>query len=139
MNFVIDTNILISALIKDSVTRKIIIESGLNFYYPKISFYEIQKHKQLVLKKSRMSGKQFNDVLNILLDNVILVSEYRFADSLDKANNLIGKIDINDVVFLACALSLNLEIWSDDKHFQKQNEVKVLTTQEFIKRFLKGL
>ena len=139
MNFVIDTNILISALIKDSVTRKIIIESGLNFYYPKISFYEIQKHKQLVLKKSRMSGKQFNDVLNILLDNVILVSEHQFTDSLDMANNLIGKIDINDVVFLACALSLNLEIWSDDKHFQKQNEVKVLTTQEFIKRFLKGL
>jgi len=139
MNFVIDTNILISALIKDSVTRKIIIESGLNFYYPKISFYEIQKHKQLVLKKSRMSEKQFNDVLNILLDNVILVSEHQFTDSLDMANNLIGKIDINDVVFLACALSLNLEIWSDDKHFQKQNEVKVLTTQEFIKRFLKGL
>ena len=139
MNFVIDTNILISALIKDSVTRKIIIESGLNFYYPKISFYEIQKHKPLVLKKSGMSEKQFNDVLNILLDNVLLVSEYRFADSLDKANNLIGKIDINDVVFLACALSLDLEIWSDDKHFQKQNEVKVLTTQEFIKRFLKGL
>ena len=139
MNFVIDTNILISALIKDSVTRKIIIESGLNFYYPKISFYEIQKHKQLVLKKSRMSEKQFNDVLNILLDNVILVSEHQFTDSLDMANNLIGKIDINDVVFLACALSLDLEIWSDDKHFQKQNEVKVLTTQEFIKRFLKGL
>ena len=139
MNFVIDTNILISALIKDSVTRKIIIESGLNFYYPKISFYEIQKHKQLVLKKSRMSEKQFNDVLNILLDNLILVSEYRFADSLDKANNLIGKIDINDVVFLACALSLDLEIWSDDKHFQKQKKVKVLTTQEFVKRFLREL
>ena len=139
MNFVIDTNILISALIKDSVTRKIIIESGLNFYYPKISFYEIQKHKPLVLKKSGMSEKQFNDVLNILLDNVILVSEYRFADSLDKANNLIGKIDINDVVFLACALSLDLEIWSDDKHFQKQKKVKVLTTQEFVKRFLREL
>ena len=139
MNFVIDTNILISALIKDSVTRKIIIESGLNFYYPKISFYEIQKHKPLVLKKSGMSEKQFNDVLNILLDNLILVSEYRFADSLDKANNLIGKIDINDVVFLACALSLDLEIWSDDKHFQKQKKVKVLTTQEFVKRFLREL
>ena len=139
MNFVIDTNILISALIKDSVTRKIIIESGLNFYYPKISFYEIQKHKQLVLKKSRMSEKQFNDVLNILLDNVILVSEYQFAGSLGKADDLIGKIDRNDVVFLACALSLNSEIWSDDKHFQKQKNVKVLTTQEFIKRFLKGV
>ena len=139
MNFVIDTNILISALIKDSVTRKIIIESGLNFYYPKISFYEIQKHKQLVLKKSRMSEKQFKDVLNILLDNIILVSEYQFADSLGKADDLIGKIDRNDVVFLACALSLNSEIWSDDKHFQKQKNVKVLTTQEFIKRFLKGV
>ncbi len=137
MNFVIDTNILLSALIKDSVTREIIIESGLNFYYPKISFKEIQKYKSLVLKKSGMNEKEYNLLLNILLDNIVLVSDNQFSDSLNKAEGLIGKIDSDDVVFLACAISLGLDIWSDDKHFQEQKEIKVLRTPEFVNKFLK--
>ena len=36
MRFVIDTNIILSALIKDSSTRKIILKSGWNFYYPEM-------------------------------------------------------------------------------------------------------
>lgn len=137
MNFVVDTNILLSALIKDSINRKILIESGLNFYYPEISLHEIQKHKSLVLKKSGMNENQFKGLLNILLDNIILVSDDKFAESLKEANHLIGKIDAGDVVFLACAISLNIPIWSDDKHFQAQKKIKVLTSQEFIKKFLK--
>ncbi len=137
MNFVIDTNILLSALIKDSIIRKILIESGLNFYYPKISLYEIQKHKSLVLKKSGMNENQFNNLFNILLDNIMLVSEDKFADCLNEANNLMGRVDEDDVVFLACAIALNIPIWSDDKHFQEQKKIKILTSQEFIKRFLR--
>ncbi len=49
MIFVIDTNILISALIRDSTTRKIIVKSGWEFYYPEISFHEVRKYKGLVL------------------------------------------------------------------------------------------
>jgi predicted nucleic acid-binding protein len=52
MKLVIDTNILLSALIKDSTTRKIIIQSEWQLYYPEISFHEVHKYKQLVLEKS---------------------------------------------------------------------------------------
>lgn len=138
MNYVVDTNIILSALIKDSITRKIIIESGLNFYYPKISFCEIQEHKSLVLKKSGMNEKEYNFILNKLFGNIVFVSEDKFKIFLNKADKLIGKIDADDVVFLACALSLNSEIWSDDEHFQKQSAIKVLKTQEFVKTFFKG-
>jgi predicted nucleic acid-binding protein len=109
----------------------------LNFYYPEISFHEIQKHKLLVLKKSGMSEKQFNNIFDILLDNVILVSEEQFAECLDEANDLMGKIDIDDVVFLACAIALETDIWTDDGDFQKQKKVKVLKTKDFVKRFLR--
>lgn len=43
--FVIDTNIILSAFIKNSTTRKIIVESGWDFYYPEMSFHEIRKYK----------------------------------------------------------------------------------------------
>ena len=137
MNYVIDTNIILSALIKDSVTRKIILEFNLNLYYPEISFKEIQKHKKLVLKKSGIKEKEYNLILNNLINNIILVPKNKFENFLNKANSLIGKTDVDDVPFLACALSLDSEIWSDDKHFQKQKKIKILTTREFVKRLLK--
>lgn len=54
MKFVIDTNILLSALIRDSTTRKIIIKSGWSFYYPEMSFHEVRKYKGLVLEMSEI-------------------------------------------------------------------------------------
>ncbi|HID40035.1 MAG TPA: hypothetical protein EYP36_11045, partial [Calditrichaeota bacterium] len=37
-----------------------------------------------------------------------------------------------DVQFIAAALATKSTIWSDDKHFKKQDEVKILTTKELI-------
>ena len=67
-----------------------------------------------------------------------------FIDALDKileklkeANKLMGHIDQDDVVFLACALSLNIPIWSDDKDFKKQEKIKTFTSQEMVAMFFK--
>ncbi len=44
-----------------------------------------------------------------------------------------GNIDIEDVPFIATALAINANgIWSFDKHFSQQNQVKVITTDELI-------
>jgi predicted nucleic acid-binding protein len=43
-----------------------------------------------------------------------------------------GKIDKKDVPFIAAALALNCSIWSDDKHFKKQKEIKIFTTKEVM-------
>ena len=50
MKIIIDTNVLLSALIKNSSTRTIIMESGWTFYYPEMSFHEVRKYKDLVIK-----------------------------------------------------------------------------------------
>ena len=54
MILVIDTNILLASLIRDSTTRKIIVESGWGFYYPEMSFHEVRKYKGLVLEMSEI-------------------------------------------------------------------------------------
>jgi predicted nucleic acid-binding protein len=44
-----------------------------------------------------------------------------------------GKIDIEDVNYIALALSIeNNGIWSDDKHFLKQDKIRVYRTEEII-------
>ena len=44
MRIILDTNILLAALIKDSLTRKIIIKSGWKFFYPLVALGEIKKY-----------------------------------------------------------------------------------------------
>jgi predicted nucleic acid-binding protein len=52
MNIVIDSNILFSALIKNSLTRKIILEYNGLFLFPEFIFEEMNKHEIKVLNTS---------------------------------------------------------------------------------------
>ena len=133
---VIDSNILISALIKDSVTRRIIVKSECKFYYPEIAFHEVRKYQNLVLEKSGMSEEEYAEILNLLLNHITLVPEEIFLKNINEAKKIIGEVDINDVVFLATAMSINnSKIWSDDKDFDKQNKIEILKTKDMIKLF----
>jgi len=136
MKIIIDTNILLSALIKDSVTRKILIEAEWQFFYPQMSFHEVRKHKDLVLDKSGMKNEEYIQVLNQLFQNIELIPEESIYPSLKEANDIIGKIDPDDAVFLAAALGIpNSLIWSDDSDFDKQLKVKILKTKDVVKLF----
>lgn len=138
MKFVIDTNILLSALIKDSTTRRILMGFENEFYYPKSSFFEIKKYKGLVIKKSGMDENEYVNVLDYLLEHITLLSDEFMRQKLIEAKKLMNEIDSDDVIFLACAFVLNSPIWSNDKHFKKQDKVEVFTTNEFVKKFLKN-
>jgi len=45
MNIVLDSNILFSALLKDSTTRKIILTHEGFFLFPSFIFIEMEKHR----------------------------------------------------------------------------------------------
>ena len=44
MRLVIDTSILISALLKDSTTREILLFSNIEFLLPEYAFGELERH-----------------------------------------------------------------------------------------------
>ncbi|MFH1641449.1 MAG: PIN domain-containing protein [Nanoarchaeota archaeon] len=136
MMFVIDTNILISALIRDSTTRKIIVESDWDFCYPENAFHEVRRYKDLVLEKSGIDEKEYNQVLNYLFQHINLIPEEVVQQKHDEAFRLLGEIDPDDVIFLATALSLkNAKIWSDDGHLEKQDKISVFKTKHLVRLF----
>ena len=52
---------------------------------------------------------------------------------MDEAKEIIGKIDEKDIQFVALALSIkNDGIWSNDKHFEKQNKIQIFKTANII-------
>lgn len=136
MILVIDTNILLAGLIKDSTVRKIIVESGWEFHYPEMSFHEVRKYKDLVLEKSGMNEEEYTELLNHLLKHITLVTEEQIKPKIEEADKILGKIDPDDVVFLATAFSIeNSKIWSDDPHLEKQIKVRVFKTKHIVKLF----
>jgi len=75
MNIVIDANILFSAMIRKSTTRKMILEYKNRFLIPSYIFEELNKHKEELRLKSGLDKKEFNILLDMLLDKTIIVSE----------------------------------------------------------------
>lgn len=55
MRLVLDVNVLISALIRDSTTRNIIINSEFDFYFPEPSLNKIRKYQAYIIGKSGLS------------------------------------------------------------------------------------
>ena len=131
MNIVIDSNILFSALIKDSVTRRMILEYDGFFLFPSFIFEELEKHKVELLKKSGMKRKNFETLLNLLLQKVLIVSTDVLFRYKTQAYELVKDIDPDDILFIACALAYpGSIIWSDDKKLKQQHKINIINTTE---------
>lgn len=59
MNIVLDSNILFSAMLKNSMTRKLILDYNSYFLFPSYIFEEFNKYKFELVKKSNLSEISF--------------------------------------------------------------------------------
>lgn len=133
MKVVIDTNILLSALITDSKTREIIVASDYQFYAPETIIDETLKHEDMLLQKSGLKKADLDELLSTLLKYVHIIPNEILQQNTPAAKKEMKEIDKDDVVFLAAAITIDGIIWSDDRHFKDQQLIQTYTTSEFIK------
>ena len=133
MIIIIDVNVFLSALIKDSITREILLTYGEEFYFPERSFQKIRKYKSLIQKKSGLSDLDFLKLFHSLLKFIRIIPDEELLDHWDEAMKIMAHIDEEDVTFIAAALCQNNAIiWSDDNHFEKQDKVITLNTKDLV-------
>ena len=132
MKIVIDTNILISALLKEGLTRDFILIKGLGFEFltPAYTLREINKYKEEICSKAKLSEEDFFILLEKIMNYIKIINPLFYDAYLAEAANLIKHA--SDTPFLALSLALNCPIWSDDKHFKKQGRIKILTTKDIL-------
>ena len=136
MKIVIDTNILMAGLLKNSIVREILLSKNIDFFIPYQAIEEIKKYKKYLCKKSSYNEEEFEILLNYLLENIKTVPKIKIKAYMAEAEKIMKIIDINDSSFIATCFSINADgIWSFDKHFQKQNEIKIFDIKEVIKLF----
>ena len=129
MRLVLDTNILIAALIKDSITRRILLLPDLEFLLPAFALDELARHRVKIVRAAQLKGDELDLLLTLLLTSVAVVPYERIAPYLSDADVLIGAIDPDDVPFVALALAEDHDgIWSNDRAFEDLPEIQHWTT-----------
>lgn len=71
---------------------------------------------------------------SVLFASVQVVPVEEVMGKMEEAEKIMGKVDAGDVCFVALALSFpNEGIWTEDRHFLKQNRVKIWLTRDLLK------
>lgn len=139
MNFVLNTNILIAAILRGSTTRKLLFQAtwaGHRLYIPEGFIEEIFRHQEYLIKKSRLSTESFSTILSALLKLVTIVPNQSFSKHLKYISTI--SPDQKDNPFLALVFHLKIPLWSNDLDLkEKQNIVTVFNTAE-VRKLLEG-
>ena len=136
MRLVVDTSVIISALMKDSVSRRLMLLPKFELFTPEFVHIEIENHSGKIMKYTGLPENEFSLLLNSLLSTVMVIPTDEFKEEISRAYGIMKDIDPNDTAFLALALSLDCDgIWTNDADFEKQKAVKVWKT-EYLKRYL---
>ncbi len=126
-----DTNILISAILKEGLTRYLLCTACQELLLPAFSLHELERHRAALCKRTGLSSRDFVTVLETLLNGMHIVKKERSLPHFAEAARIIDPIDPDDIHFIACCLAHpGSVLWSDDKRLKEQSAVVVLTTQE---------
>ncbi|MFB6254812.1 MAG: PIN domain-containing protein [Halobacteriaceae archaeon] len=135
MKLVIDANVVISALIADSKTRELIVTLEPDLLTPAVVYEEIETYEDLIVEKSGMEPDRVAQFIDLLFQYIEVVPTEDFYPEIETAKDAIGDTDPDDVLYLACAISTDAAIWSDDSDFDDQNLVETYSTNDVINSF----
>lgn len=133
MKLIVDSNILFTFFWKNATATDLFVFQDLELYSPQFALAEIEKYAAVIIRKAKMSDKEFRDIKKELELLMIFVPLEKYASFLQRAAKITS--DKDDIDFLALALAKKYPVWSNDKELKKQNKIKILTTKEVIELF----
>ena len=133
MKFVLDTNIILKALIRNSKVRAVLLSPNHQLFVPEYAVEETRRHFGLIMKKTGLSEDEVKLVLDVLLTKLRVIPSKDIMANWKRAEEIMVDIDRSDIPFVAAALSLLCDgIWSDDADLKRQKRVKVWNTKEVL-------
>jgi predicted nucleic acid-binding protein len=133
MELIVDANVFFSVLIKDGVTRELILNDKLKLFTPEYIFEELLEHLQELEIKTHANRNQIKDIIQKLLDESgICIMPLNSIKLYRKKAKEISP-DPKDVPYFAAALKINCGIWSNDKELKKQKHIKIYSTVDLLK------
>lgn len=131
MIVVVDTNIIFSSLLSHKTfMAEVLLNKNIQFISPNFLFIEIFKHKEKILKYSKLSEDELLELFNLLLSNIQFISSSALSSSaIQKAIDFCKNIDMKDVPFISLCVEYEALLWSGD------NKLKISLSQNNFNNF----
>jgi len=138
MELVVDVNVVLSALVKRGVSFKVFalnrVLRKFKFFAPDFMLSEFAKHRDRVLKESRLREKVFSAIVDLIFSQIEIVPSEAFGNFVPKAMELLK--DEKDVAYVALALAFNCGIFSGDPDLREIEGIKVYSPRELFEMLL---
>ena len=139
LDFVIDTNILMSILISGKASYKPLLKYY-NFFVPEFALVEIEKYKNVIFSKTRQQRKEVINFSYFLFSEITILPNYIFdKEILQEAINLTKNVDIKDVAFIALSMQLNIPLITRDEKLKAGMNKKKYKNILLFKDFLQNI
>ena len=140
MTIILDSNVLIAALIKPGIARMLVIGNPGEWLVPEAIFEEVWEHRD-VWNRNRLPEAELHGILDMLSEDFVnIVSDRVYRDRAPTARGLVS--DTEDWPLVALALSVDNDgIWTfNERHLEKARRqgVRLLTTADVEKKYRKN-
>ncbi|HEX8904703.1 MAG TPA: PIN domain-containing protein [Longimicrobiaceae bacterium] len=126
---VVDTNVVFSALLKDdSPFTQMLMGSRYEFFIAEFVFVELFKHKERIVRASRLTQDEILKQLEIVLQHLTIYKGVLVpGEQKRKAFHLCADVDPKDATHVAVALALDAPLWTGDQKLRRGLEAKGFT------------
>ena len=134
-SIIVDANVIVSALLKDSITRKALLGERMPaMLAPEFIKEELFKHSAEFAERLKVERKEVEESLRLLFEasGIMIVPATEYSTLLAKALKIIP--DTKDAPYIALALKLDCPLWSNDSALKKQSVIKVYSTAELLQK-----
>lgn len=114
---VVDANIIFSALLSPSSKfLSTLLDDKKIFIAPQYLFLKLFKHKEKLLRYSKLNEDEILELLSQVVSNIKFISHKTLsAVSLRRSYELCHDVDAKDTIFIAMTLEINGIFWTGDK------------------------
>lgn len=138
MKIVADTNVLFTFFWKGAAIWGIVYKN-VELYSPETALGEIDGHEEEIMKKAKLSKKEYTDIRRQLEGWVEFIPIEGYRECLKNAAGLASGLAekereemLDDADFLALSIKLDCPLWTNDSLLRKQHQVIVFSTKEMI-------
>ena len=134
LRLIIDTNILLACLLRDSTTRELLLDNRVILYAPEHLISETQKHliaSDRVRRRINLSKSQLISLFTSLTAEITVINSEDYSSHINTALGIAPHPE--DAPFLALGLHLKIPLWTNDAGIAQQNQVQIITTSELFK------
>ena len=123
MKILIDTNIIIAALIKNNKAREVILSGKFEFVSPEFVLEEVNKYKKYICDKAKISSEVLDLVVNIIFEKITLVPKEEYDEFIEEYREIMER-DVKDIPYVACYFAMNCNyLWTNDLDFTGKKDV----------------